>query len=98
MVNGGNSLPYEIIESYDNIQIRKFSSVDSPEFHWHRDKDNRHITILDLSGTWEFQFDNQLPFKLYPTCEFFIIAKRYHKLIVTSTSPSDFLLVKIKST
>ena len=60
--------------------IRTFSKdVLSEELAWHRDKNNRIITVLEGEG-WEIQFDNDLPRPLEIGEELVISAYTYHRI------------------
>ena len=49
--------PFTEIQINEKTFIREFSSkVDEMELIWHRDKENRHIKVLEGNG-WKFQFD-----------------------------------------
>ena len=48
----------------DNDDIRTFSeSVDEMELIWHRDREDRKITIIE-GRDWKLQMDNELPVSL----------------------------------
>lgn len=59
--------------------IREFSvDVDSNEYGWHRDKEDR--TVISLNETdWLIQLDNELPKSLNE--EVFIPKNVYHRVI-----------------
>lgn len=79
MVDIGD-LPFEQIE-IGNSKIRVFdSNVDEHELKWHRDQEDRKITILESNG-WEFQMDNNLPTKLKEGDKIFIPKDTYHRVI-----------------
>ena len=72
--------------------IRIFSSkVLSEELVWHRDKEDRKITVLEGEG-WQFQFNGELPFELKEKMIFKIPEGMYHRLIKGKTD----LVLKIK--
>ncbi len=62
-----------------NLIVRTFSqNIDEEELVWHRDKQDRQVTILEETD-WQFQFDNELPQVLKNTI--FIPKNTYHRLI-----------------
>ena len=72
--------------------IRIFSSeVDSEDLVWHRDLQNRKITVLEGEG-WQFQFNGSLPFELTEGRIFEIPKGMYHRIIKGKTN----LVLKIK--
>ena len=72
--------------------IRIFSSeVDSEDLVWHRDLQNRKITVLEGEG-WQFQFNGSLPFELTEGRKFNIPEGMYHRVIKGKTK----LVLKIK--
>jgi quercetin dioxygenase-like cupin family protein len=65
----------------DNDSVRTFNSnVDSSELVWHRDREDRTITVLEGNG-WSFQYDDSLPFELKQGDQFFIEKMTYHRLL-----------------
>lgn len=73
-------LPFDEVD-IDNKKIRIFSeSTDSDEFKWHRDMEDRKVTILDGEG-WSIQFDNNLPQILIVGQEIIIPEGVYHRVI-----------------
>ena len=72
--------------------IRLFSSdVNSEELVWHRDRENRKVTVLEGQG-WQFQFNGSLPFELTEGRIFDIPKDMYHRVIKGKTN----LVLKIK--
>ena len=72
--------------------VRIFSSdVDSEDLVWHRDKENRRVTVADGEG-WQFQFNGSLPFELTEGRIFDIPEGMYHRVIKGKTD----LVLKIK--
>jgi hypothetical protein len=75
------SLPYTDIEVTDKYIIREFNeNIDPIELMWHRDLEDRKITILKGNG-WYFQKDNELPVELKEGISIFIPAKEWHRVI-----------------
>ena len=65
----------------DNDNIRVFSEdVLQEELVWHRDKQDRTVTILEGEG-WKFQTDNELPKPLSIGDTIEIKAYSYHRII-----------------
>ena len=57
-------MTYLDISFRKNQSFRFFKSdVDPNELKWHYDEQDREITVL-RDTDWQFQFDNELPFKL----------------------------------
>ena len=72
--------------------LREFKeNVDSEELIWHRDRENREVTILQSSG-WQLQMDNEIPKTLEEGKTYYIPAFVYHRVI----KGSGDLIVKIK--
>ena len=58
------SLPFTQ-EKQGKYIIREFSHLqDDSAFKWHRDEQNRKVTVLEGKG-WKFQFDEQIPIPLH---------------------------------
>lgn len=73
-------LPFDEIKE-GNKKIRTFSeTTESDEFKWHRDRENRKVTIIEGDG-WSIQFDNDLPQKLIKGQEIIIPEGMYHRVI-----------------
>ena len=78
--------PYKDTSICDGVWVRKFSPNESSEdYVWHRDCEDRSITVLDGCG-WMFQFDNELPFFINKDDEFFVPKMVYHRIIPGTTS------------
>lgn len=74
--------PYIDKQIDETSWIRTFdpSISDSEEYVWHRDTEDRYITVLE--GTdWMFQFDNELPKMINSISNLFIPKMVYHRLI-----------------
>jgi hypothetical protein len=72
----------------NNKKIRKFSkNLTESKLEWHRDKENRKLTILEGVG-WKFQLDNKLPKTLKKGESIFIEANCWHRLIKGTTDLS----------
>ena len=69
----------------DNDSVRTFNSnVDSSELVWHRDREDRTVTVLEGTG-WQFQYDDQLPIELKGGDQLFIEKMTYHRLLKGTT-------------
>lgn len=69
----------------DDDSVRTFNSnVDSSELVWHRDRENRTVTVLEGEG-WSFQYDDQLPVELKKGDNLFIEKMTYHRLLKGNT-------------
>jgi len=63
------------------VLIREFSQdVDKGELIWHRDREDRTITILESKG-WKLQMDNTLPVVLEEGKSYNIPKNTYHRVI-----------------
>jgi hypothetical protein len=82
----GKMNPYtDLIES-DSSVIRVFDeNIDPIELKWHRDLEDRRITVLDGSG-WYYQKEDELPIELLPGVDIFIRALEWHRVIKGETS------------
>jgi len=90
--NGGN--PYNEVSKGNNTYIREFSTdTDSSELVWHRDKEDREVTILEGKG-WKFQRDNELPIILNEGDTIYIKKNEYHRIIKGDTDLKISLLKK----
>jgi quercetin dioxygenase-like cupin family protein len=73
--------PYTDLEVTDKYIIREFTEdIDPIELMWHRDLQNRTVTVLEGEG-WYFQKDNELPLELKEGISIFISAKEWHRVI-----------------
>lgn len=74
--------------------IRWFSSSADPDkLVWHRDKQDRMITVISGSG-WLFQYDNKTPFELKVGVAFYVKAMEFHRLI--KLRGCDDLCIKVE--
>ena len=73
------SLPFQEI-SVSNIEaIRTFyPDIDESELKWHWDEEDRIVELLEETD-WQFQFDNELPQKIYTKIQ--IPAGKIHRVI-----------------
>lgn len=83
------SNPYTIIKEETNYQIREFKNEDPRELFWHRDKEDRIVTLLE--GECKIQFDNCLPKDMIINEPIYIEKLSYHRVI-----SQDKFIVKIE--
>lgn len=94
MVVGVGGNPYNEVSKGNNTYIREFSTdTDSSELVWHRDKEDREVTILEGKG-WKFQRDNELPITLNEGDTIYIKKNEYHRIIKGDTDLKISLLKK----
>lgn len=84
--------PYiDLLENNKSV-IRVFDeSVDPIELKWHRDLEDRKITVLEGKG-WYFQKEDSLPVELLPGVSIFIKALEWHRVI----KGAAYLKIKIQ--
>ena len=74
--------PYTNIAVTRNCIIREFTpDVDSEELVWHRDDEDRLVTVLEAGEGWGFQYDNELPYELEVGDILFILRHEWHRVI-----------------
>ena len=84
-------MPYTQVKENDYF-VREFSeSVEPMELVWHRDRDDREVTILEGVG-WKLQMDNANPRELVMGETYRIPAMEYHRIIKGKGN----LLIQIK--
>jgi hypothetical protein len=72
-------LPFQETKLGNNVFIREFDkNIDSGEFVWHRDREDRVIKSIGKTD-WLIQIDNELPKEINE--EVFIPMGVYHRLI-----------------
>jgi hypothetical protein len=89
----------------NGLLIREFNKdVDSDELVWHRDRDDRYVTVNRGRG-WKLQLENHLPVTLSPGKTYFIPARTYHRvlkgqsnLVVTIKEDTTMKITKKKLT
>lgn len=73
--------PYKNLSVNSNFLIREFDqNIDPHELMWHRDLQDRTITVLEGEG-WLFQMDNELPIELTQGTSLFIPRLNWHRII-----------------
>jgi hypothetical protein len=81
--------PYTERKISESVVIRTFSDcIDESELQWHWDEEDRIVEPLN-DNDWLFQFDNELPKKIYK--QIVIPAGVIHRVIKGKTN----LIVKI---
>jgi len=81
--------PFSEEQLTESVVIRTFSSdTDESELKWHWDEEDRLVEPLN-ENDWQFQFDNQLPERIYKPIH--IPAGVIHRVIRGTTD----LVVKI---
>jgi len=77
--------PYTNTQVTDKYIIREFNeNVDPTELLWHRDLNDRKVTVLEGNG-WYFQKDNELPLELKEGVHIFIPKLEWHRVIKGTT-------------
>ena len=73
-------LPFDEVNE-GTKKVRVFSEqTNSDEFKWHRDREDRLITIIEGNG-WGIQIDNELPKQLEVGKQYIIPEGVYHRVI-----------------
>jgi len=72
------SRPYQELRTFDTIQRKFKQDIDELELVWHRDRNDRQVTIIGETN-WMFQFEDEIPQQLKDTI--FIPKSTYHRLI-----------------
>jgi quercetin dioxygenase-like cupin family protein len=86
-------LPFEEA-ALGGLTVRKFSSaVDDEELAWHRDREDRRITVIESEG-WFFQRDGELPMRLEEGSSFFIEKNSWHRIIKKKASGDLIVLIQ----
>jgi quercetin dioxygenase-like cupin family protein len=79
------SKPYTNTQVTDKYIIREFNeNIDPIELKWHRDLEDRTVTVLEGNG-WYFQQDNELPLELKEGVCIFIPRMEWHRVIKGTT-------------
>lgn len=71
--------PYQIISSTENTEIRLFKDYKNTDLVWHRDAEDREVTILE--GDIEVQLDNSLPQQMKTGDTVTVPKNTYHRAI-----------------
>ena len=70
--------PYYEVKTFDFIYRKFTQDVEEEELVWHRDREDREVTVLEPTD-WQLQFEDSLPQQLQDTI--FIPKNTYHRLI-----------------
>jgi hypothetical protein len=69
-------------EKIGNNIVRTFSDqMDQEDYYWHKDRDDRIVTILSCGPGWEYQEDDNIPIKLVKGLIFKIPKETWHRVI-----------------
>lgn len=76
-----------MVDKYFDVIINEFNKyrlfreeVDEQELLWHQDEKDRKVLVL-AGKNWEFQFDDELPFRLEEGIVVRIPNHKYHRVI-----------------
>jgi len=73
--------PYLDLERTDSYIIREFGSdIDPIELMWHRDDEDRVVTVLKCGKDWKFQYEDDLPIDLEPDTTIIIPRHYWHRV------------------
>ena len=73
--------PFKQVTISEGVFAREFSGdVDPEELVWHRDQEDRLITVTESAG-WKIQRDNEMPVEMKSGDQFFIPALEWHRVI-----------------
>ncbi len=73
--------PYNDVSLGSEKFMRTFEeTVDLSDLVWHRDHNDRMITIINGSN-WKLQYDNDMPILLEIGKKYYIPKNEYHRLI-----------------
>jgi hypothetical protein len=73
--------PYRDLEVTDRYIIREFSQdIDPIELMWHRDDEDRVVTVLECGKDWKFQYEDDLPIDLEPDTTIIIPRHYWHRV------------------
>lgn len=77
----GGEKPYTDLEIDSLVCERTFNAeLESEEFVWHRDREDRVVEVLSGSG-WKFQRDNHLPQEISLGDKIEIKKEEWHRII-----------------
>jgi quercetin dioxygenase-like cupin family protein len=62
------------------VQRHFLEDVEDHELVWHRDKKDRHVTVMQ-GDDWWFQFDNEMPTRIKQGDTIHVPAMTYHRLL-----------------
>ena len=62
----GSGKPYTDLKVTPQCIVREFDQeIDPVELLWHRDDEDRVVEVLECGEGWKFQYDNDLPVKIW---------------------------------
>ena len=65
----------------ENVYLRTFAEgIDNDELIWHRDHEDRVITVVESKG-WKFQAEDKLPIDLTTDDRIAVKAEEWHRVI-----------------
>ena len=65
----------------ENVYLRTFAEgIDNDELIWHRDHEDRVITVVESNG-WKFQAEDKLPIDLATGDRIEVKAEEWHRVI-----------------
>lgn len=77
-----NEFYEEFIDLRDSSQcLRIFKKLPAGESTWHRDAQDRIVTVRKNSGGWKIQYDNELPEVLKVGKQYKIVKNQWHRVI-----------------
>lgn len=79
-----NPFPFEEIDSGRVVRRRFSGDVSEEELVWHRDGEDRIVTVIEGTG-WFFQRDDELPVELHPGDVLHIASCSWHRLARVGT-------------
>lgn len=85
-----NKKPYKEITHEDYVIRIFYPDVDSDELKWHRDREDRKVTVLN-DNDWFYQEDNKLPI---PLKDVIIIPKGLWHRVIKGTTELKVLIEK----
>lgn len=71
-------------------EIRTFDS--NGLFEWHQDLELRTVTVLSMTGFWQFQYDNDKPFWIRKGSIFVIESLIWHRMIPVREGKIELLI------
>lgn len=81
------------VDINESSHLRIFDT--QSQFDWHRDHDDRVIQVLDLTGEWFWQFDNELPKPLSCGDIIYVKSSQWHRLV--KPLADNYICLKISS-
>lgn len=89
--------PFSETTTSSGDRIRTFSSsTNDEELVWHRDAEDRHVTVLK-SGGWFLQMDDEIPQELKSGATYFIPKYMWHRVLRKKSAQELVVEIKIFS-